>query len=187
MSAHRYEALKKAVDQKGFLQAILVRSHPDLPDLFEIVDGHHRVRAAKELGYSGTLPAQDVTGFTDEEVEATRLMMGNRGELDLTIASEVLDDLVAAGWTHEDLEITGFDEDELNALIGATKETEESELLEETIKIEQTRVSDPDVFVLEVAFANSKELNKARSVLRKAGGKGNKDLAKGFRSLAGWE
>lgn len=51
MTDRMFKALVDDVDKNGLIGSILVREHPTKKG-FEIVDGEHRWKAAKELGYS---------------------------------------------------------------------------------------------------------------------------------------
>jgi len=45
-----FEALKAAIQSNGQSSPIMVRPHPDVEGRFQIIFGHRRTRAAKELG-----------------------------------------------------------------------------------------------------------------------------------------
>ncbi|TET36698.1 MAG: hypothetical protein E3J72_08045 [Planctomycetota bacterium] len=46
----KLDALRKMISEKGFVQPLVVRPHPDRDGEFEILDGAHRFRVMKELG-----------------------------------------------------------------------------------------------------------------------------------------
>ena len=48
--SQEFEELKQAIAERGQDSPILVRPHPSLADRYQIVFGHRRARAAKELG-----------------------------------------------------------------------------------------------------------------------------------------
>lgn len=193
MQPHKYAALKEFIRKHGFAQDIVVRKHPTADGKWEIVDGHHRVKAVREIGgINGLVPCRDATHL--DASERTELMLSlnnNRGELDLTAVSLEFDLLQDDGRTVEDLQITGFTIDEIETLIGATQELSEEDLLEDAILTESNRdpetTEDQKVFVLEVALASAKELRKAKAKLRRAGGKlkGDQAITQGLRSVLG--
>lgn len=116
MSPDQYEMLVAAIRRFGFLQPILVR--PRAAGGHEVVDGHHRLRAARDAGLA-SVPAVVVT--VDDTTSAAEVLSMNRlrGEMSLTLAADVLRDLRDAGF--EDLTVTGFTGDEVAALLRATE------------------------------------------------------------------
>lgn len=52
MSKQTFEKLKRHISQSHNYEPVIVRRHPDVDDAFEIINGHHRVRALGELGES---------------------------------------------------------------------------------------------------------------------------------------
>ena len=62
MTSVQFQALVRVIREHGFLQPILVRHVTDSGggSYFEIVDGHHRVLAAQELGIQD-VPMVDAT------------------------------------------------------------------------------------------------------------------------------
>ncbi len=192
MPKHKFEALKRFITKHGFAQDIVVRQHPRKPGKWEIVDGHHRVQAVQEIGGFTGLPARDASSLDDAEIVELMLSLNNnRGDLDLTAVSIEFDMLIDGGRSVEDLTTTGFTADEIETLIGATQELTEDELLQDAIISENNRANeeseDLHVFTLEVSLASAKELRKAKTRLRKAGGKlkGEKALTQGLRSILG--
>lgn len=114
MSEEHYKLLVHNVRQGKFLQPILVR---EVGGVFEIIDGHHRARAAREAGRLG-IPAL-VTDANDEESMAHVLALNHlKGELDLSQASKYLQELVEAGFS--DLLLTGFSGAEIQTLVKQT-------------------------------------------------------------------
>ena len=63
---HRYvDELAESFKAEGQLKPIIVRPHPDKPNVWEIIDGVHRVMAARKLGW--TLIRAEVRKLSDEE------------------------------------------------------------------------------------------------------------------------
>lgn len=51
MAAGLFAKLKLHLERSGEYPPLIVRRHPARSDRFEILDGHHRARALRELGY----------------------------------------------------------------------------------------------------------------------------------------
>ena len=80
MEPEQLSMLAEAIRRKGFLQPILVRR---VEGQYEIIDGHHRTRAAREVGLT-EIPCLVATNCSDEDAAALRIGMNRfRGELDL--------------------------------------------------------------------------------------------------------
>lgn len=84
-----YEALKRNIRDKGFVLPILVRK---VEDRYEIIDGEHRYKILKELGYS---KAKCVVIEAEDDAEAimrTLAMWRLRGEANtMDVASLLLE------------------------------------------------------------------------------------------------
>ena len=52
MTEPTFEKLKKHIKRTGNYEPIIVRPHPDIDSAFEIINGHHRLKVLKQLGYS---------------------------------------------------------------------------------------------------------------------------------------
>jgi len=50
MDESRLSALRRVIAEKGFVQPLLVRPHPEKKGGYEILDGAHRFRVLRELG-----------------------------------------------------------------------------------------------------------------------------------------
>lgn len=64
-STHYVEELAEDIEREGQLKPIIVRSHPTRPDVYQVIDGEHRVRAFRKLGRS--LIRAEVRTLSDEE------------------------------------------------------------------------------------------------------------------------
>ncbi|MCD6432374.1 ParB/RepB/Spo0J family partition protein [Candidatus Bathyarchaeota archaeon] len=63
---HRYvDELAESLKTEGQLKPIIVRPHPEKPNCYQVLDGVHRVRAARKLGW--TLIRAEVRKLSDEE------------------------------------------------------------------------------------------------------------------------
>ena len=96
------EKLKASIMEFGFLTPCLIDSD------YNIIAGHGRVMAAKELGLE-TVPCVFIEGLTDEQRRAYILAdnrLGELGEWDIDIVVGELIELDELGF---DVELTGFD------------------------------------------------------------------------------
>lgn len=50
MSRQTFEKLKRHIAESGNYEPLIVRRHPEIGDCFQIINGHHRAEALKELG-----------------------------------------------------------------------------------------------------------------------------------------
>jgi len=204
MEPEQYAMLVEAIRQVGFLQPILVRplgvSLPNGQELsaknaqllgglhavqYRVVDGHHRLRAAKELGLA-QVPCV-IVEKDDEEAVALALGMNRlRGELDLAQTAQSLEVLVQKGWTLGDLTITGFSADEIADLLRSLR-TDEVDVMAQAIEASDAE-DEPDekakIFSIEIQFTDRAEFKRAKKGLKKAAGKSG-DLAKGLLRLLG--
>jgi ParB-like chromosome segregation protein Spo0J len=185
MTKAKYANLKRTIAKVGFLQPLLVRSHPKKGDgHFEVVDGAHRLKAAKELGFK-EIPCIVREGTNEELAGAIQVgMNNNRGELDLGLVSAAIVDLSTEGWSIEDLSITGYDEEEIKDLLKMADVSTEGVLVNADVPPPPPPDEAPPggPFVLEIPFATKAERDKVRRALRRSAGKGE-SLATGALRL----
>jgi ParB/RepB/Spo0J family partition protein len=186
MPTEDFETLCRAIAQKGMIQPILVRRLG--PAEYRVIDGHHRLRAAKVAAMEQITCV--VYECTDTEEHILRLAMNKlRGELDLTAAGHIFKELNLAGVKLDELLLTGFSESEMNDLIGAVSQNID-------VDVKMALSSAPDDYdvekdegakkplVLEIAFESAAQMKRAKRGLLTAAGKG-KDLAVGLFRLLG--
>jgi ParB-like chromosome segregation protein Spo0J len=190
MEPEMVSMLAEAIRREGFLQPILVR--PTLMPsggaggvMHEIIDGHHRVMAAKEAGMANVpCVIADVDDYT---AIALRIGMNRlRGDLDLTSTAREIQKLLDGGWDLSDLTVTGFAADEVADLVRSLK-TEDVEIraideMHEGLEDDDAPVAKP--FSLEVIFKTRDELKRVKKALKKAAGKSG-DYGKGLLRLIG--
>jgi ParB-like chromosome segregation protein Spo0J len=199
MTEPEFGLLKEAIRRAGFLQPILVRWEPnpaatDGGGRHVVVDGHHRLRAVKELaaerGGIAMVSCVVVEGPDAEWATAQRVAMNRlRGSLDLTAVGQSLQGLLEAGWEVGDLTVTGFSEGEVADLLRSVTHTAADMLPDDMVMPSPEPEDDAGgttPFVLELAFANRDELKAARRGLKRMAGKGG-DLATGLLKLLGEE
>jgi ParB-like chromosome segregation protein Spo0J len=110
-SDHDFALLKASMAEDGFTQPVLVQQ-----DTREIVDGEHRWRCARELGYE-KIPVVFVP-FTAEQMKISTLRHNRaRGSEDMELVSAMLRDLRELGALDYAQEQLMMDDVELNALL----------------------------------------------------------------------
>lgn len=177
MSAEQLDLLTRAVREQGFLQPVLVR--PDSIGGYVLIDGHHRARAAQEVGMS-KVPA--IIVHVDES-QASLLKIGMnklRGELDLGEVATILTNLHDQGWDMASLALSGFNESELDSLFASAQPEDTEDILRGSVQNnvksdgeDLDAAPDGKTYVLELVFASAKERNQARQKLRKVLGPGH--------------
>ncbi len=178
MSEDTYDALLESIRRVGYVQPILVTTLPG--GGYEVVDGHHRVRALRDLGWSSA-GAVVLSGTEDPRLVALALNR-LRGETDLSVAGLVIEELLDAGIDQTMLAISGFSSSELEDLVRAMGDVSPTiaDLGDADFGEERPAVVRP--FVLELTFSGREDLTAAKRALRKAAGKGG-DLADGLLRL----
>ena len=120
------EQIKKSIENFGMNDPIGIWNN-------EIVEGHGRILACKELGYK-QIPVIKLDHLTDEErksyiIAHNKLTMNS--DFDIDILRTELENLKELDF---DLELTGFDVDELDDILG--KNDEETEIIEDDFEVE---------------------------------------------------
>lgn len=104
-SDDEFELLKRSMTEDGFTQPIVCVEHEDQKGMFRIVDGEHRWRCSKELGYK-EIPIV-VTPMTLEQARIATLRHNRaRGSEDIELTANVLRDLESVGaldWAQDSL------------------------------------------------------------------------------------
>lgn len=120
------EQIKKSIENFGMNDPIGIWNN-------EIVEGHGRILACKELGYK-QIPVIKLDHLTDEErksyiIAHNKLTMNS--DFDIDILRTELENLKELDF---DLELTGFDVDELDDILGNNEE--ETEIVEDDFEVE---------------------------------------------------
>ncbi len=169
MGVEEFEALRAGIREKGFFQPPLARRSKEG---WEIIDGVHRVRAAKAEGV-----AELFTVCLEECDDATARLLQValnkvRGQLNLTAVAATVRELVEADIQLPELALMGFSEDEMRAMLEATEVVDAEDVLAASAGVfgdEEPPAAAPKPFILELTFATSAELRKVKRVLKKAG------------------
>ena len=110
-SEHDFTLLCKSIEEDGFTQPIIVLASSKV-----IVDGEHRWRAAKHLGYT-QVPVV-FTAMSPEQARIATLRHNRaRGSEDLELAAAVLRDLVKLGAAEQAQESLMLDDVEMQRLL----------------------------------------------------------------------
>lgn len=184
MSPAKYRELVASIRRIGFVDPVVVHQlNVEDPIEFETIDGHHRLKAAVEVGLA-SVPALVLAPGEDRRLVALALNR-LRGETDLTQAGLIIAELLDEGLDPAALSISGFSERELDQLVAAVSQDADDVELDDLGDTEvPEEVGSPVLrpFLLELTFRSKAELAEAKRVLRKAAGKGG-DLADGLLRL----
>jgi ParB/RepB/Spo0J family partition protein len=113
---HLQLALVENIRRAGFNQPLLVRRNPGEGRPYEVVDGAHRLRAARAAGLE-RVPCL-VVDMDDAEARAQTLAMNRlRGELEPAQVAALIREIEGEIPLHELAEFTGFGEAELESLL----------------------------------------------------------------------
>lgn len=164
MEQERFALLVEAVKKIGFVQPILVR--PLGGGLHEVVDGHHRLRAAREVGMP-KVPCVIKDGTDADTAKAVQIGMNRlRGELNLTDVGVQISELAKAGWPIDDLTLTGFTTDEIKDLLDSVAQDQDDLVQGAMASVNSTAT---EKHVLEVVFAEEEDMVRVRRKLKKLG------------------
>src|SRR5262245_57943732 len=96
MPAELFAKLKSHIQHTGDYPPLIVRRHPTQPDRFQILDGHHRADALRQLGYEQA--RCEIWEMVDDRRAEMLLLTLNRlhGEDDPRMRGLLLEDLARA-------------------------------------------------------------------------------------------
>lgn len=141
---HSESQVKKivaSIEEFGFLNPILIDKDNN------IIAGHGRVMAAKQIGME-EVPAIAVEGLTDEQRRAYILAdnkLTELGEWDADLVSEELKDLKEAGF---EIELTGFNIDDIIFTDDMDAEDIDEEELEKQVENAEPRIKRGEIWQL---------------------------------------
>jgi len=141
---HGPEQVKKianSIEEFGFLSPILIDKE------LNIIAGHGRVLAAKELGMK-EVPAVFIEGLSDQQRRAYILADNKLTELggwDAELVSLELEDLKSSGFN---IDITGFSIDDIIITEESAPELDEKDFEETTARITEPRIKKGEVWQL---------------------------------------
>lgn len=184
MAPAHFALLVEGIRREGLNTAILARDLGD--DRIEIIDGVHRIRAAREAGIlEASVYVYPPGGCSDAQAAAMQIGFNRlRGDLDLTAVARTLAEL---DMVELDLAVlAGYQDMEAQALIDSLAQIDPMDLvaLDQPVTEQPGEAGPAPVFDLVVKFQTRDELAAAKKVLRKAAGRGG-SLARGLQALAG--
>jgi hypothetical protein len=124
MSEVDFAGLCEAVQRLDFAQAITLRALPSKQ--YDIVDGNHRLRAARVAGLVELPALVYPESMTDAQLRALRLALNRwRGEPRQDVVAADLKFLHGEGWSREDLyAAAGWDRTDMDLLLGVEPGTD---------------------------------------------------------------
>lgn len=123
MTPAKFEKLKESIKRYGMPLPIVVRPHPWEQGRWQIVDGEHRWRAAKTLGWDD-VPCM-ITDFDEATAKEAGIVVNDlHGEADEAKLSALLQELAQETSTEELREIMPYDSTRLDELLGELKEVD---------------------------------------------------------------
>lgn len=185
MSDEDYASLAANIKRAGaMLQPILVQeAGDDEGELrFKIVDGHHRAKASADAGLTHVIAV--VWDGTEEMRQAVAIGFNKiHGELDLAGVQRTLSELAAAGWSSEQMTVTGYSQQEITDLLKVATDIDPDSIMENPSGADEKEPAQATgTFALELTFNTRKDLNRARKALRKAANN-TSELGEGFLTI----
>lgn len=181
MTPEEYAALRENIRTNGYNQPILVSPRTD--GKYDLADGHHRMDACVELGYTH-IPAYS-RRLTWEQITGLRVAMNAiRGRVNLKIVKDVTLELIENGMALEELSpLIGYDVQTLNELVSAGSEKPHV-APRNAVDAQDSAQPAQKPWVLELQYVDKKDYDKAKKALNKAAGK-TRDLGLGLLALLG--
>jgi len=81
MSEVSFRKLVRNIERTGLYEPLIVRPHPERQNHFEIINGHHRLKALSQLGYKSA--AAMVWDIDDEQVDVLLATLNRLGGSDV--------------------------------------------------------------------------------------------------------
>lgn len=178
MDHEEYVILLEQIRRFGFsLQPPVLRDHGD--GKLVIIDGHHRMRAIREVGIPKTFAVVlDQGEHLDDRI--LQISMNKlRGRLDLSTVGALADALTQDGVPLDDILLSGFNQPDLADLIDSLSGAEHIPDLDDVRNLDlEMDEKKPKPFVLEVVFSNRENFKACRKALKRASATG--ELADGL-------
>jgi ParB-like chromosome segregation protein Spo0J len=157
MDSETFTKLQRHIEKFGRYEPLTVRPHPDQPDKFQVVNGHHRMRALQSLGH-GTAHC-NVWELDDDQ---TRLYLATLNRLAGQDVPErraiLLEELLAH---HELSELVGLlpDPESDLATVAQFDDTDIAVREDEVLLIEEADL--PQMITFMLSEEHARELNAA--------------------------
>ncbi len=141
-----YGKVKKSIEEFKFVDPITARELPQ--GIYEIIDGEHRWRAAKDLGYKN-IPIVNLGKIDDATAQQLTIMLGMRGEDDTSKLVELLKELNDTIGHDRMIDILPYNEFDITSLLelANVQFTEDAESAEEKAKKEKESAEEDDDWV----------------------------------------
>lgn len=176
MSPARFAALRAAMQEHGCLEPVIVVR---AASRFRIVSGHHRVLAARELGWD-SIPCVIAPLTPEQEAKVLLGMNRIRGDVRLDLAGDILRALLDEHMCDPaSLISTGYSEREIDALTKSLEDATE-EIERDAMETETPSAPSIKPFIIEIEFTDGDAYRKTLRKLRKASGGRGADLAIGL-------
>lgn len=115
MTAFMYEKAVESLQEFGFVAPVIVRS---VGDRYQIIDGAHRFRAARDLGVAD-IPVVVVDGLSEPQAKKLTVVLNElHGQLDPGKLSDLLGDLAGSGQIEDLFSSMPFTSDILKGFVG---------------------------------------------------------------------
>lgn len=89
-----YQREMASIQKFGFIDPVTVRKHPRRRGMLQIIDGEHRWRAGKELGFEA-IPITNLGAISDSQAKALTDILNNlRGEQDANARAKLLKEVL---------------------------------------------------------------------------------------------
>lgn len=129
-----YIKIKRSIETFGYVDPIIVNERTGV-----IVGGHQRLKVLKDLGYDEV--DVSVVDLSEENEKALNVALNKiSGEWDFALLKDLLEELDASSI---DVELTGFDIDEMENLMNQFQVEEEGEVDEDDFDIEEAIPDEP--------------------------------------------
>lgn len=159
-----YQKLKKSIKEFDYVEPIIYNEKTG-----NIVGGHQRVKVLKELGYDEI--DVSVVHLSETKEKSLNLALNKiSGEWDYPKLKDVLEELDTGAF---DMEITGFDDGEIEDLLTQYRKDEKEDIFdpeEEAEKIETPMVSKGDIWQLgnhRIMCGNSAKIEDVQKLMAK--------------------
>lgn len=161
-----FEKEKKSIEEMGMLGSILVR---ETAGVYEILDGEHRWKACKELGYT-EIPVETIGEIPDNQAKTLTILLNNlRGKDDVLKRAEILKSL-----DEGQLQLLPFSEEEVEnekkLLDFDFSQYDEQEPVKDRQMLINVPVSEEEYKVWQtcVDLANKEEITPTQLIMRAA-------------------
>jgi ParB-like chromosome segregation protein Spo0J len=153
-----YEKIKRSIQEFGYIDPLILNKD------MTVIGGHQRLKVLQELGY--TEIDCIVTDLTKDKEKALNIALNKiSGEWDIPMLKDLLLDIDTGSF---DISITGFDSDEIDALMTKNSNPADIEELLKELDMEQV-IEKPIWATIRTDPSNQELLEKAFLILENNG------------------